>query len=196
MRRAGRIPIPAHPRFEDLTGQRFGRLMVLYYEGRYESGSNSKWRVVCDCGQVRSMKSTNLKQNQSCGCVHSELVAARNTTHGLTKGGTFPPLYHIWAGMVRRCNFPSSHCWDNYGGRGIEVCQLWMAGDGKITGFECFVRDVGPRPSDLHSIDRINNDGNYEPGNVRWATSKEQNNNRRPRRAPSGEPSSDSANRG
>lgn len=88
--------------------------------------------------------------------------------------GTVHPLYSTWRGMIRRCHDPRTSAFDGYGGRGIRVCDRWRHS------FETFLSDVGPRPSPKHSIDRFpDNDGNYEPGNVRWATPKEQSNNRR-----------------
>jgi hypothetical protein len=100
-------------------------------------------------------------------------VSAANTTHGATRGGT-DAEYSAWQMMKRRCLNPRSRGYENYGGRGIAVCARWE------TSFEAFLADVGRRPSPDHSLDRFpDNDGDYEPGNVRWATSKEQCRNRR-----------------
>lgn len=104
-----------------------------------------------------------------CGCARA-IENKRRTKHGLA--GT--PEYHAWTAMKSRCNDPNSQAYDRYGGRGIKVCQRWQES------FEAFVADVGKRPSADHSLDRYpNNDGNYEPGNVRWATRSQQQSNTR-----------------
>jgi hypothetical protein len=89
------------------------------------------------------------------------------------------PEYGTWWGMVQRCTYPRHNRFALYGGRGIAVCDRWRYGDGERSGFECFFADMGPRP-ERHSIDRVDNDGNYEPGNCRWATASVQMRNRRP----------------
>jgi hypothetical protein len=113
-----------------------------------------------------------------------DLKRQRFVTHGgaRKRSGSIHPLYSIWAGVLKRCYSRNATNFAHYGGRGISVCDQWRFGDGQVTGFECFARDVGPRPSKLHSLDRIDNDGNYEPQNVRWASAAEQASNRRPRK--------------
>lgn len=97
-------------------------------------------------------------------------------------GASFSRLYSIWSGLKSRCLNPNSPQFKNYGGRGIKVCHRWRnGGDGK-SGFECFLADMGERPSAKHSLDRIDTNGDYEPGNCRWATAREQNNNTRANR--------------
>jgi hypothetical protein len=153
----------------DLRGRTFGRWRVLSYAGRY------RWSCVCSCGTRRVVDGSNLRrgQSKSCSCRQRELTKARATTHGMTKARE----YISWQHMKARCFDPQHHAYDNYGGRGITVYERWA------NSFEEFFADTGTRPAGC-SLDRIDNDGNYEPGNVRWATAKQQiQNQRRPRAA-------------
>lgn len=160
------VAIPKHGLFQDLTGMKFGRLIVAGYLGRI--GRNNCWECVCDCGSKSIVNGGNLKtgHTQSCGCFHKERTSATSVTHGKSKTNE----YSIWAAMKARCYDESN---SSYGGRGIAVCERWL------TSFANFLADMGPRPSPAHSIDRRNNNGNYEPGNCRWATPKVQANNTR-----------------
>lgn len=99
--------------------------------------------------------------------------------HGHTCGRKRSPEYSAWTSMVSRCRYAGRPGSENYRGRGISVCPEWQFGNGVLNAFECFLRDVGCRPSSKHSIDRIDNEGNYEPDNVRWSTRSEQNRNKR-----------------
>ena len=92
--------------------------------------------------------------------------------------------YYSWAGMITRCSNPKQASYKDYGGRGITVCDRWRRGDGERAGFECFLADMGPKPSPAHTLDRRENDGSYEPTNCRWATRSEQMLNRRPHKRP------------
>jgi hypothetical protein len=114
-----------------------------------------------------------MKIKKSCGCLHRKNLSERQTTHGHARSGKISPEFRCWDAMIRRCTHPSHAAFKDYGGRGISVCAQWLQD------FAAFYRDVGPRPSSSHSLDRHpNKDGNYEPGNVRWATQTEQQRNR------------------
>lgn len=155
----------------DLTGNHYGRLKVLCRAGSAFYGKNKSrfvtWKCMCDCGRIVSVTSYNLRKGiaTSCGCYARDL----KTNHSMSR----TPEYKAWISMRYRCFSISSHAWCDYGGRGITVCERWL-------NFENFYVDMGPRPSPDHSLDRIDNDGNYEPDNCRWSTSEEQNSNRRP----------------
>jgi hypothetical protein len=163
----------------DLTDQVFGRLLALYMDHKDKFGQ-PMWRCLCACGETTTVQRSNLKSGAtlSCGCLHSERARERykqigrlRQTHG-EAGAT--PEYRAWASMKRRCFNPNVWNYKNYGGRGITVCPQWAGS------FEAFLADVGRKPSQKHVLDKINNNGNYEPGNVRWATMSESNKNRRP----------------
>lgn len=160
----------------DISGQRFGRLVALEFLGKPHA---FKWSCKCDCGQIHATTGFKLRSGavKSCGCLDQERLLERNTTHGLSH----TKEYHIYLGMLRRCAGDGEHA-HYYTERGITVCDVWTSGDGHLSGFECFLLDMGPRPSDRHSIDRIDNDGNYEPGNCQWALPLAQSRNRRGRR--------------
>jgi hypothetical protein len=120
-----------------------------------------------------ALRSGNTK---SCGCLRRELGRAHGIAskrHGEGASGRETPEYRAWAAMLCRCRNPRHKSYADYGGRGVTVCERWRA-------YENFLADMGRRPDRFHSLDRINNAGNYEPGNCRWATWEEQNTNRRP----------------
>lgn len=155
----------------DLVGQRFGRLTVIERCGsRYGRAS---WRCRCDCGNEIIATSGNLvERTRSCGCYQKDRAKESQTLHGMAH----TKINFIWIAMKQRCSNPKNQGFKNYGGRGIKVCQEWQ------DSFEAFYDYVSQLPhfgEPGYSLDRINNDGNYEPGNVKWSTKTEQNQNRR-----------------
>lgn len=156
-----------------LVGKKYSRLLVLFLHHTEKSGENY-WLCRCDCGNVAIVRRSCLRRGatKSCGCLQRELIVDRSRTHGLVA----TPEYHSWNGMKARCTNPKGKDWNRYGGRGIRVCDRWL------NSFENFLADMGRRPGPGYSIERKENDGNYEPGNCCWATAKDQAKNRRPRR--------------
>lgn len=154
----------------NLIGRTFGRLIVI------ERAENSRfrkarWRCKCSCGNIVIVCSDNLRRGltKSCGCFRKDVCTKNNTTHGMYGTSEYKSWFHI----ITRCQNPNDKYFKDYGGRGISICQEWR------DSFLAFYNHVGKRPSLKHSIDRINNDGNYKPGNVRWSLLVEQANNKR-----------------
>ncbi len=161
-------PIPTRPSFNNLSGLRFGRLLVISFGG---VSKRSLWNCRCDCGKLKTVIGFHLisGNTKSCGCFHSESAYKTLFKHG----GRYSPEYESWCKIKGRCLNNRDAAWSDYGGRGITIAKEW------VNSFESFLSSVGKRPSPQHSIDRINNNGNYEPGNVRWSTKSEQARNRR-----------------
>jgi hypothetical protein len=163
----------------DLSGREFGRLRVTGAADLYQ-GKRLRWSCVCECGTTTTVYGESLRRGDtlSCGCLGAENRLSSLTTHGLNVGGPHP-LYGTWINMKQRCSNPKASRYSRYGGRGIRVCDRWVHGEGGKPAFECFVEDMGPKPTPQHSIERKDKDGNYEPGNCRWSIPTEQARNRR-----------------
>jgi hypothetical protein len=156
-----------------MIGKRFGRLTVIADAGNTKTGMKM-WECKCDCGNITVVRGTHLREGsiKSCGCIRREETSRRFATH--RKKNT--RIYRTWRNMKTRCYNPKCKYFKDYGGRGIAICEEWM------NSFESFFAYVSQLPhfgEEGRSIDRINNNGNYEPGNVRWATAKEQRANQR-----------------
>ncbi len=168
----------AAPNSPSLEKTKFGRLTVM---GRAPNvrPKFSAWHCLCECGVVATVEGQRLVsgKTRSCGCLQEETrrSAKGRVRHGMSR----TPTHNTWGGMKQRCENPASPRWADWGGRGIRVCDRWQS-------FDLFLADMGEKPRG-RSLDRINNNGNYEPGNCRWATAKEQAANRRSRAIKQGE---------
>lgn len=156
----------------DITGQKFGRLTVLKHT---HSNSDKKccWDCVCECGNMTNVSGKSLRNGntKSCGCLGREIRIKSNTTHGYCTGGKTSE-YQIWRSIKERCLNSKNKKYSDYGGRGIIICDRWK------DSFQNFIDDMGVRHNKNLSIDRINNNGNYDPTNCKWATWIEQQNNK------------------
>jgi hypothetical protein len=154
----------------DMTGQRYGRLLVLMRDAN-QLGHHTTWLCQCSCGRFKTVTSARLRngQTRSCGCWNREATSKRRYVHGMSK----TPLYDVWRNMCQRCENPQNNRWNSYGGRGISVCSEWR---NSVKAFLDWALANGYRRG--LTIDRVNNDGNYEPDNCRFVTDAENRRNR------------------
>lgn len=170
------VPIPANAKFKNRIDERYGELLVVGYAGHRPVGKRKTgyafWLCQCDCGETSVLRGSALVTGNTTSCGKCD-YGKRRRRHGYAPMGRVKPEYVVWERMRSRCENRSDKYFHHYGGRGISVCARWQL-------FDNFIADMGPRPSNRHSIDRYpNNDGNYEPGNCRWATAKMQQRNKR-----------------
>jgi len=165
------IPLARPPSLVNLEGRTYGQWTVAAYYGRkrYKGRSEAHyWNVHCSCGKAKLVQHHSLLRGTSTKCKRCALGE---------EGGSKNPRYNAWQSMISRCENPKHADWKYYGARGIRVCDRWR------NSFSTYLRDTGQRPGPEYTLDRVNNDGNYEPGNIRWATPEEQRANQRPRGA-------------
>lgn len=156
---------------QSLRGRRFGRLVVSGVEPEMRACAGRRrryWECSCDCGSIVAVRHDRLLDGNTSSCGCAPKVTPK---HGHNHAGSRTGEYRTWDHMIQRCTNASNKRFKDYGGRGIRVCDRWRES------FEAFLADMGPRPSPGHSIDRIDANGHYEPGNCRWATAAEQSRN-------------------
>lgn len=158
-------------KYKDMSGMRYGRMIVINLSHVSKAG-DAYWICECDCGTTKTVKGQSLRSGSivSCGCYHRDILSIPE--HGHAVNGKCSPTYTTWTSMISRCKNKRNPAYQNYGGRGIAVCERWLES------FENFLEDMGVRPDGM-SLDRRDNNGNYDRENCKWSTKKEQQNNRR-----------------
>lgn len=151
----------------DISGQKFNRLSVLCLLGKAQRSGCTLWACRCDCGKVTFVPSGPLRSGaiKSCGCLRKQRCGENFTKHGATKGKVFDREYITWGSMKQRCKSGNSANRHLYRDKGIKVCERWLHGDGVKSGYECFLSDMGRKPTPKHSIERKDGNKDYEPSN-------------------------------
>ncbi len=174
------MAVSVPPRVKDMMGMSFGRLTVIQYAGLNHKNF-AMWKCRCECGKTTTVYGSALRNGhtRSCGCLNREHTARMgkgNLKHGHSRRTGASITYRSWQSMIQRCENPSHTEYMNYGGRGITICTRWRES------FDSFLDDMGSRPNNRFEIERINNDGNYDPSNCRWASRQDQCRNMRSNR--------------
>lgn len=164
-------------KFKDLTGKTYGRLKALKIdEEKTKETKLTYWICECSCEEktIKSLRAGSLNSGnvKSCGCLAKESKTRFQPVHGLKKHW----IFNVWRGMKKRCYYKNNKCYKNYGGRGIKVYDGWI---NDVKSFHDYVLKLDNYGKDGYSLDRINNNGNYEPGNIKWSTNEEQSQNKR-----------------